>query len=817
MGKDKPPKEPPNKEKGAPTSKNADEKPSGGRGHKQRGAGTVIVARPNITTNDGVVLKPHERLPSTLLHEYCQREKRPAPKYATNPPGIRMTAILEDAKNSKNDLRFSPVQAAESSAIARDFAALLALFHFQKTLPLERRLPEPYSTTWTELIKASKPGSESPTPATAPPPAPVITKKSSGSATDVPPPPPYQKPSATVVVPVLDKNTADWLCHACGNQNFAKTASGIPRTKCFRCQTPKSENCTLVASVTASTAVTTTTTADGKAQKKAPQAIVDLRAENKFVSKSEAEQHRLQLRTQRNQRLTFFDALKRANRPKTIHLTTELRNTFEQLLGLSSLKSSFANNSQYASILEEVEEEGILSSEVCEIEYYEQANALKEMFAKLQSEGYSENQLILTVKSLFSASSTLEEEYLMEVSKTDSSSQGMVFSSLIENYLKSSLTLKMNEEENETEESTTKLVSSSSNNQIGGAYFGYLVEQLNRCGWLKMDSVNIENLIELLAHENIQNEKEAKALEIMMHYVFLLSLSTTNNEMKKEILSLLQLIFEKDSSQEVHELENQIEEEIVVLESIYPSLFQSSMVEINSQSFYLFVLSFENPFTIFRTSCEVHLQILIPQHINYPVNIPFANVSLLKPVMNPKLSTVFLEINHQLAEKVISLKGNLVTFELYSWVQEKMNELADQSFMKSNKNLVKNAEIQEIVELLKEKKYDIILSPSEEELAVTKPQPQQQLSHQTDAIPDEEDTSTVVTKTTSESTTTAKSQFKGGFWDRSKKNNFHQQQPAPTEVFPSRTSLPAWNCKDSFLSSLQSNRAIIVTGETGCG
>jgi hypothetical protein len=816
MGKDKPPKEPPTKEKGAPSSKPVDEKPSGGRGHKQRGAGTVIVARPNITTNDGVVLKPHERLPSTLLHEYCQREKRPAPKYATNPPGIRMTAILEDAKNSKNDLRFSPVQAAESSAIARDFAALLALFHFQKTLPLERRLPEPYSTTWTELTKASKPGSESPTPATVPPPAPVIAKK---TAADVPPPPSYQKSTVTVVVPVLDKNTADWLCHACGNQNFAKTASGIPRTKCFRCQTPKSENCTLVASVTTSTAATTTTTtADGKAIRKAPQAITDLRAENKFVSKSEAEQHRLQLRTQRNQRLTFFDALKRANRPKTIHLTTELRNTFEQLLGLSSLKSSFANNSQYASILEEVEEEGILSSEVCEIEYYEQANALKEMFAKLQSEGYSEHQLILTVKSLFSASSTLEEEYLMEVSKTDSSSsQGMVFSSLIENYLKSSLTLKMNEEENETEESTTKLGSLSSNNQIGGAYFGYLVEQLNRCGWMKMDSVNIENLIELLAHENIQNEKEAKALEIIMHSIFLLSLSTTNNEMKKEILSVLQLILEKDSSQEVHELENQIEEEIVVLESIYPSLFQSSMVEINSQSFYLFVLSFENPFTIFRIACEVHLQILIPQHINYPVNIPFANVSLLKPVMNPKLSTVFLELNHQLAEKTISLKGNLVTFELYSWVQEKMNELADQSFMKSNKNLVKNAEIQEIVELLKEKKYDIILSSSEEEPTATKQQSQHQ-QQQPDAVPEEEDTSTVVTKTTSESTGTNKNQFKGGFWDRSKKNNFsNQQQQAPTEVFPSRTTLPAWNCKDSFLSSLQSNRAIIVTGETGCG
>ena len=50
----------------------------------------------------------------------------------------RLKVILEDSKNTKNDLEFCPSQGFESDRIAKDYAALLALWHFQKTLPLER-------------------------------------------------------------------------------------------------------------------------------------------------------------------------------------------------------------------------------------------------------------------------------------------------------------------------------------------------------------------------------------------------------------------------------------------------------------------------------------------------------------------------------------------------------------------------------------------------------------------------------------------------------------------------------------------------------
>ena len=56
----------------------------------------------------------------------------------------RLNVLLPDKKNSKDDLNFCPVQSFESDKLAKDFAALLALFHLQRKIPLERKLPEPF-------------------------------------------------------------------------------------------------------------------------------------------------------------------------------------------------------------------------------------------------------------------------------------------------------------------------------------------------------------------------------------------------------------------------------------------------------------------------------------------------------------------------------------------------------------------------------------------------------------------------------------------------------------------------------------------------
>lgn len=77
MGKDKVPKAP---APAAPTNSAGKGNPAAGgstapaisrppKGHKQRGAGTVITAKPAIVTEDGIVLKAHEVVGKTYLFQ----------------------------------------------------------------------------------------------------------------------------------------------------------------------------------------------------------------------------------------------------------------------------------------------------------------------------------------------------------------------------------------------------------------------------------------------------------------------------------------------------------------------------------------------------------------------------------------------------------------------------------------------------------------------------------------------------------------------------------------------------------------------------
>lgn len=56
----------------------------------------------------------------------------------------RCSVLVRDAKKADKDLTFTPVQSFDTVAAAKEHAALLALWHLQPTIPLERKLPEPY-------------------------------------------------------------------------------------------------------------------------------------------------------------------------------------------------------------------------------------------------------------------------------------------------------------------------------------------------------------------------------------------------------------------------------------------------------------------------------------------------------------------------------------------------------------------------------------------------------------------------------------------------------------------------------------------------
>ena len=78
-----------------------------------------------------------ERLPTQILQEYCQKQKRPAPFYVPSRGEHQphFLVILNDTKNEKDKLTFKPPARAseqnfESDKVAKDYAALIACFHF---------------------------------------------------------------------------------------------------------------------------------------------------------------------------------------------------------------------------------------------------------------------------------------------------------------------------------------------------------------------------------------------------------------------------------------------------------------------------------------------------------------------------------------------------------------------------------------------------------------------------------------------------------------------------------------------------------------
>jgi len=143
----------------------------GGKGHKQKGASGQIAlsAEAAETTSIGKTqIKQWERLPSTLLNEFCKQQKRKSPKFKNIAKGgggggggggkdsFKFRVILPDNKDPDKDLFFVPAQAVDNEEQAKEEACILALLQLTPTLPHERKLPEPYRTTWLHAIENIK-------------------------------------------------------------------------------------------------------------------------------------------------------------------------------------------------------------------------------------------------------------------------------------------------------------------------------------------------------------------------------------------------------------------------------------------------------------------------------------------------------------------------------------------------------------------------------------------------------------------------------------------------------------------------------------
>ena len=143
----------------------------GGKGHKQKGGSgqtSQTAQAAKVTSLGNTQIAQWQRLPSTLLKEYCKRDKRRPPKFKNISKGGKGSylcrVILPDNKDPDKDLFFVPAKAVDNEEQANEEACILALLTLTPNLPHERMLPEPYKTTWLhaiENIKASATSSQS--------------------------------------------------------------------------------------------------------------------------------------------------------------------------------------------------------------------------------------------------------------------------------------------------------------------------------------------------------------------------------------------------------------------------------------------------------------------------------------------------------------------------------------------------------------------------------------------------------------------------------------------------------------------------------
>lgn len=828
------------------------------RGHKQKGSGNVITAKPDIVTNDGIVLKAHERLPSNLLHEYCQNQKRPTPKYYSRKPSHRYNVVLEDIKDSKKNLEFCPVQSFDSDKIAKDFSALLALWYFQKSFPLERKMPEPYSSTWKQMIETEKEekkaasgfGKKSITTTETS----ILSTSSSstgsisgGSSISIskienllPPAPQvyqiekYEKKTPIVVVTELTRESADWLCDGCGAQNFNLMASGIVRVKCFKCSEKKSKTCALVAAISS---VTIDTSTSVKINKPPPSAVLDLRSVQKYSSISEENKEKSELIATKKRKNAFFDAMRRANRPTPVMLSPLLRRKLELALGISTNDLSGDSNTNklinYKSnnvpslsiLLNNIKNKGIIPVEFdSKISIDDQYKCISENIDLLNKQGFSDDSIAIALNYIIE----IPDIVLDDISGVTQGNMLKIFKSSIRSSCLECLCLYVDESSlprgfdatgNENLRSF-EVFNKSSTNIIKSNNTSKLIETsqynnsiLKQFGWSDLEIDIAFNLI--------KNNNEVQFVNVEIEVAFLLWYATSkasNNNIlpfsNEFILKILDSTINNDIDADIEQL---ILNEKESLESIYPDRF--SYEKLNNMDHLSLVLEFfPNKKKSLLSLSPTTLDIYIHSSMDYPTRPPLVlikNESLLN-------SGLLLSLQQIIWNKAEEFAGDMLMFQIASFIESDLELLLTSAPPRplTISNILKN-----IYHNDNYKSNNIINIKDNTIKSLNKNQ-----NEMVDKIVEDYDDCT--TNCSDESLNTIfinnnsnndknKKTCKSihPFWKRIK-NDFIKdtiKSGKYNQMLESRKALPAWNSRSDFLKVMEDNRAMVVTGETGCG
>ena len=757
---------------------------------------------------------------------------------------------------------------------------MLALFYFQKTLPLERKLPEPYSTTWLQMLandkgKSTSSNLEKSEKAVVSAITDSVAANSSKSnpqnlsnahsskSEEVVSSLKKSSSSSSSSVAVIDPSTADWLCEKCGIQNFNKLQSGAIRSKCHRCSAPRTDSCILVTSnvMTSSSTVPSVgvkapagePTLSNKVRKVAvaPAAVVNLRAKDSFASKAAKSREDLENIAKRNRRRAYFAALDRANRPMVVFLSRTLRKELERVLGLEvdqdTTTATFAGSVQ--DFLEDFIDVGFISPAICKVSASRQLELLQEIVVSLVHRGFFESDILRSLMHIqLTSGADLADEFDIcseeeisdgfEESMDDSANVDRFNSLLTEAVVKqlcrsldeSSLPAEFNPKSNEARPGLEVIPSSSkSKASISADYisdplvreYRDVIDDGMKFGWLAKE---ISNVISYLLEIITPVRPSVDVIKVSCLYLLLdatkvcFQLSTTgfSNEARSIWCSLTD---ETAGGSLTSSHENDVLSE--ECESLQAILDDRISISSTAQSTHVCIqidVDLDMESAGLSRKQNVHLScimdVFIPSTLPYPAEEPLVLIRPFQPEKHSISRQTLLHLQLLLWKKSIDLRGEQMIFQLYGFAQDGLKG-ADELIMGKMSNTTLESVLQQAVASIKQR---ICNNPPE--------QGKQFLNKEQVSLDDEKDNSIVAkSKVGGEDKNFVFSDGSRGkvrgshpFWKRLHHSKIVTSVGAlnPTSL-KGRQSLPAWSCREEFLRLYSQHRALVVTGETGCG
>lgn len=714
-----------------------------------------------------------------------------------------------------------------------------------------RKLPEPFATTWLQMISNDKDGTSSK----------AIALTASVSAADLKS---VEKGAdeidSIVIVPSLSRETSDWLCDSCNTQNFAKLASGLPRLKCFRCQTTKSDSCTLVASADAiksggssGKAVDTKSSSKSSApvsakgsssdnlaslpnkqsdmvKKIPPKAVLDLRNEKTFSSEYDKEKIDLEFKLQKSRRAAFFDALKRANRPTPILLSPYIRNLLETVLGITRAVNleiqqesvdiiAALNGIQHHGI--EFDDDSIQS--VLEKQFNVDKNLQYRASLRtkdiLQGQGFSDYQIYQSFKLLQSKG----ESILDELSSVNLPTIEESFVSVLRDHCIEQLCLQTDETElpklldssYNADKTQVQVISTKGNptteidlngksidieTEVNEKYDS-LISRIALYGW-KRHNINMAcDYIEQY-HPWIQRESNIFQLKVLL---LLLRASGVESIDKRHIFTDnidITASSAEDIQTEIESLHAIFGQDIISSYDSHDSIWNVSILSSKlgiAMDFYLLSVS---------------------SFLAYPTSFPA--IVLIRPndAMTVRAGAL-MSFNCSVLQKAQSLIGEAMIFSLASYIDETY-----QDFMTKQALLVgDNQNDFNVSNIMRESLPSAIDHPAKTELEMSSSSDLAKTSDDIEKLMDTislslSENATIKTDSETSSSSSKQSNRTASFWNKSnhskRVSDIRSIQPS-SDMLAFRKTLPAWNSREEFLQMLQMSKGLVVTGETGCG